>query len=136
MPKKKSARDPNWISRWDANSEVAAQVEKDFIDPNIEFFPDQYSAVNFYRSRKAFVRYCSPTKFRNNIREIADRLKDAGYSKERKDETDPTMAFGKSKYYLFNFTLFYSQYYSPYKYFQTSPLAMMIYHHLMMILNR
>ena len=131
MPKKGVARDPNWISRWDANSEVAVQVEKDFIDIEIEFFPNKYSAANFYKSRKAFLRYCSPTKFCNNIREIAEKLKGSGYSKEkiRKEETDLKMP--KSKYFLLSHFISFKNVLT---YLQIFLLA--IFHHLILTLNQ
>ena len=82
MPKKQVVRNPNWTSRWDRDSDTALQIQKDLLDPEIEFFPDRYSAANLYKTRSIYKGYCSPPKFRNNIRGIAEKLKDAGYTRK------------------------------------------------------
>ena len=82
MPKKQVVRNPSWTSRWDGDSDTALQIQKDLLDPEIEFFPDKYSAANLYKTRSLYKGYCSPPKFRNNIRGIAEKLKEAGYTRK------------------------------------------------------
>ena len=71
-------------------------------------FSWQLFSCEFLQKPKSFPTILLAYKFCNNIREIAEKLKDAGYNKEkvRNEETDPKMP--KSRYF-FIFTLYFIQ---------------------------